>query len=229
MRTVKDDSELEEIWNIFDALRNKQTPSLENKYDPALCEFCNETSEFAETSDRENRMIVCTKCGYVQSGTKCTPLQELHTLGKTRYDPMERFEYWINLAEGQAKIPKKLQVEIDKISTLSELKAFLQIKKNRIYRKYYASILRQWDDLFIVPLTNVQKESLRLNFAHINRTHDRSVQENTKRKKSLPHYTFLIAFLLKKIQRDDLAEHFFALRCPSIEKKYIKKMSELFL
>jgi hypothetical protein len=219
----------EELWNDFDLCKRLlQDKPAETLFNPNVCSHCTLEVDFDETADYENRVVVCPKCATIQTGSLQTPLHALHTYGKTRYNPMERFEYWIDLAEGRGKIPKKLKHKLDTLCTLSELKAFMEKKENRVYRKFYATILREWDDLFITPLSSTEKESLRLNFAHINRNHDRSVQQTTKRKKSLPHYTYLISFLLKKIQRDDLAEHFFSMRCTAISKRYMNKLAELF-
>jgi hypothetical protein len=231
--------EEQELWNLRDqALRlctNKKVEkevcvfeSLEVKPE---CEECGK-NEFVETPDYTNYEKVCTHCGCVSFGDLYyqTQFRSVRQQGRTIYDPLERFRYWIQLAEGNGKLPKPLLKSIENIQSNTELKQFLFMKQNRKYRKYYASILKMWEEDLVLPLSNCEKESLELNFNHLLRTHKFSRERNavTGRKKSMPHYTFLIEIFLRKIGRDDLASNFLPMKCSKIRKEYEQKILESF-
>ena len=195
-----------------------------------VCAKCQHT-EFSDTIDCESNWKVCTKCGEIQFGSANLPCMiKMRTYGKTIYDPCERFRYWIELARGHAKLPKELVKKIEHIHSLTDLKQFLNQKQNRKYRKFYPSILKQLDEDLVEDLSNTEIESLLLNFTHVLSIHakNRKKNEKTGRKKSLPHYIFLITRFLEKIGRDDLASNFLPMKCEKIKKDYEELINSLF-
>lgn len=188
--------------------------------------------DFAETCDKEINYVSCTNCGNVQSGTIAPNIMSVcREHGKTVYDPCERFRYWIDLAQGITKnFPKALKIKAKDFHTNTELKNYLMKKENRKYRKYYGTILREWDPDLVQPLSNTEIESLLLNFMHLQSYHSRNRGKNPKtgRKKSLPHYIFLITTFLNKIGREDLASNFLPMKCVKIQKEYEEIINHLF-
>lgn len=221
-----------EQFRLADLARGKENEVNSNCYDAETlsCEKCG-SEKFDEHTDRVTCSKVCTQCGNIQFGEAYAPsLFNLRIHGKTVYDPCERFRYWIDLSQGKVKLPPDLIEKLEKISTLSDLKHFLSLKQNRKYRKFYGCILKSWDEDLIENLNNTEIESLLLNFTHLLQFHSKQRGKNPKtgRKKSLPHYVFLITTFLKKIGRDDLASNFFPMRCKKIEKEYEEIINHLF-
>ena len=224
-----------ELWKLRDEAYSQIYPSAPNKpfhlKIPDECEECGH-SEFVETPDKSNYEKTCTHCGCVCYGDLYfqTSFKTVRQQGRTIYDPLERFRYWIQLAEGNGKLPKQLVKLIEPIQSNTELKSFLFLKQNRKYRKYYATILKSWEEDLVQPLSSCERESLELNFNHVLRIHKFARERNaqTGRKKSMPHYTFLIEVFLKKIGRDDLASNFLPMKCSRIRKEYENKILECF-
>lgn len=195
-----------------------------------ICKQCGNKT-FEDTLDYENDFISCVKCGNVQFG-ELNPIDitTVRQYGKTVYDPCERFMYWVQLAQGDGKITNELRKKVDSLSTLSELKTFMMQKENRKHRKFYPTILKEWDEEFVPPLSNTEIDSLRVNFMHLLRHHSKNRGKNPKtgRKKSLPHYIFLITTFLNKIGREDLASNFLPMKCIKIQKEYEGIINHLF-
>jgi hypothetical protein len=218
--------EVQELFRIKDSLygSNKDEISLCIKNE---CEKCN-SKEFTESN--ETGYIVCIECGNIQNGTVELSVSKARQYGKTVYDPTERFRYWVELAQGNVKLPIPLYKEVEKFNTNTELREFLMRKENRKYRKFYGCIMKKWDPELLQPLSNTEIESLYVNFNHLLSNHARSRKKNEKtgRKKSLPHYIFLITLFLNKIGREDLACNFLPMRCSKVKRDYEKIINEIF-
>lgn len=195
------------------------------------CDVCYQTN-FVETLDCETFHESCTNCGNIQFVPTYVNLSKLKEHGRTAYDPMTRFEFWIKLANGDAKLPKQLKDFVDKCNSNTQLKEFLNKKENRIHRKYYGCVLKQWEPELVPSLSSHEIECLKNGFSHIRSSfkyiYKSEANVKIQRKKSLPHYVYIITFLLNYIQRQDLASNFFLLRCKSIEEKYASYFKEMF-
>lgn len=221
-----------ELFALMDKSKNTYECKVPRKHSyENICEKCKSTS-FCVTPDYEDDYVTCTKCGNVQGGYISPNIITIcREHGKTVYDPCERFKYWIDLAQGITKnFPKELQKKIHDFKNNTELKEFLMFKKNRKYRKFYGVIMRMWDENLVEPLSNTEIESLIVNFMHLQSYHSRNRSKNPKtgRKKSLPHYIFLITTFLNKIGREDLASNFLPMKCVKIKKEYEEIINHLF-
>lgn len=221
---------LRELWEQFDIFfARKKTVELEENRLEKICLKCKSVS-FVESTDCVSNEIVCTHCGEVQFGSFEENVSCVRSQGRTLYDPLERFRFWIELAQGNGKIPPALLKICDSFSCLSDLKSFLLLKQNRKYRKYYGCILKKWEPDLVQPLSSEEKQGLEINFNHLLRIHKNENKRNSKtgRKKSLPHYTFLIEIFLRKIGRDDLALNFLPMKCKKIYNSYIELINTVF-
>jgi hypothetical protein len=223
-----------ELWKDFEKffrhVKFDETVDVKENRLKHTCVKCKKSDDFVESADCVINEIVCVKCGETQFGGFDENVGSVRSQGRTMYDPVERFRFWIELAEGKGKIPPSLLKVCDNFTSISELKAFLQQKQNRKYRKFYGSILKNWDPDLIKELSSEEKQSLEINFHHLLRIHKNENKRNKKtgRKKSLPHYTFLIEIFLQKIGRADLALNFLPMKCKKIRQEYEMLINELF-